>query len=77
MEKKPMIYVKETLYYHCVSLNEFSRITGLASNHLSRLINGKHRPRLCTIKLIAMGLTRVDDQDWQLHANKIKKELNT
>tara|TARA_R110000751_G_scaffold168121_1_gene273942 strand:- start:621 stop:854 length:234 start_codon:yes stop_codon:yes gene_type:complete len=76
MAKKQMIYLKETLYYHCVSLNEFSRITGLASNHISRLINGKHRPRLATIKLVAMGLSRIDLQDWQIHANRIKEEIN-
>ena len=76
MAKKQMIYLKETLYYHCVSYNEFSRITGLASTHLSRLINGKHRPRLATIKIISMGLSRIDDQEWQIHANRIKEEIN-
>ena len=71
-----MNYIRKMLDENCISQNKFSKIIGIDQGSLSKLLRGKHKPTLETIKLIAMGLERLDQTPWKEHAANIKMELN-
>lgn len=71
-----MIYLMEKIDRECCSINSFCSMVGFCRRHLSKLNNRKHYPRESTIKLLAMGLSRLDGTAWRDHAVEIKKSLN-
>lgn len=70
-----MNYVLRKLNENCISMNQFSNITGLDRSGLIKLSKGKHKPRLETIKIMALGLEKIDGTSWKEHAANIKLEL--
>ena len=53
-------------------------MVGFCRTHLWKLRKGAiAKPRLSTIKLLALGLSRLDGADWRDHAAAIKKSLTT
>tara|TARA_R110002110_G_scaffold332075_2_gene543101 strand:- start:6 stop:251 length:246 start_codon:yes stop_codon:yes gene_type:complete len=70
-----MIYLRNFLEERFVTLTELSHHLGIDRSHLGKLINGKHKSRLSTIKFLAQGLSRVDGQEWIIHAQNIKKSI--
>ena len=71
-----MNYIRKMLNENCISQNKFSKITGLNRSGLNQMLQGKHKPTLETIKIISMGLERLDQTPWKEHAANIKMELN-
>ena len=59
----------------CCSVNAFCAMVGFCRRHLQKLNQGKNYPRPSTIKLLAMGLSRLDGNPWRDHAKEIKKSL--
>ena len=71
-----MNYVLRKLNENCISMNQFSKMTGLDRSGLFKLANGKHKPRLDTIKILALGLEKIDEISWKEHAANIQQEIN-
>ncbi len=71
-----MNYVLRLLSENCISMNQFSKITGLDRSGLIKLSKGKHKPRLDTIKILALGLEKIDGTSWKEHAANIQREIN-
>tara|TARA_R110000751_G_scaffold168121_1_gene273952 strand:+ start:4593 stop:4823 length:231 start_codon:yes stop_codon:yes gene_type:complete len=67
----------EKIDRECCSVNAFCSMVGFCRRHLQKLNQGKHYPRPSTIKLLAMGLARLDGAAWRDHAAEIKKSLTT
>ena len=65
-------YLAEWMDLHCLSLRDFGKIVGICHSHLSKICRQKHKPHPRTRKLLAMGMQRVDSQDWKIHAQKLK-----
>jgi len=72
-----VIYLMDKIEYECCSVNAFCSMVGFCRRHLHKLNQGKHYPRPSTIKLLAMGLARLDGAAWRDHAVEIKKSLTT
>lgn len=70
-----MIYLRFILEDNFVSQNELSDLLGIERSHLGKLINGKHKSTLKTIKFLAQGLSKVDGQEWIIHAKKIRASM--
>jgi len=71
-----MNYVLRLLSENCISMNQFSKITGLDRSGLIKLSKGRHKPRLDTIKILAVGLEKIDGTSWKEHAANIQQEIH-
>ncbi len=65
-------YLADFLELHCLSAREFAKVVGICHSYISKICKNKHRPHPRTRKLLAMGMQRIDGQDWILHAQKLK-----
>lgn len=66
-------YLAECLEENCCSHREFGDITGIDHSYISKIIKGKNKPTLKTIKLIAQGLERLDGVEWKEHARRMRE----
>ena len=71
-----MNYVRMILKQNFATQIELARHLGISRSHLGKLINGRQKMTVTTIKFLSQGLERIDGQTWLVHANHIRAEEN-
>ena len=71
-----MMYILSILEMEYLSINAFCKLSGIGRSHFYKLNRGENRPRIETIKYLALTLAKLDKQPWKIHAQKIKDEFN-
>lgn len=71
-----MNYVKRILEAHFLTLTELAAYMEIDRSHLGHLLSAKNPKKTNkTIRRIALALSVIDKQPWQLHAQNLKDEF--